>query len=150
MRVATVALAFLSTSAAVADTLPPLPHIAKAAVKEMMQDCHKTDFEKGFVFQKDVNGDGIADIILDYEHATCDGQSNHCGSGGCSVEIFASLKRGRYSYAYGGLVQGYEFTKAAGLPAIKLDLHGSFCGKAGVEPCPSTLVWDGKEFTPAH
>lgn len=135
---------------ACANAAPPLPREVQAVVDDLLKDCSKPKFERGFITRKDINGDGIIDFILDHGYFTCDGSTIFCGSGGCTVKILASIKPEGYSDAFSGLVQDYKFTRSGNYPAIKFNLHGSYCGKAGSEVCQSILYWNGTSFTPAH
>lgn len=149
MRVIT-AIIISVVAAATACAEPRLPPMVQASIDETLKGCSKPKFEKGFVTRKDINGDGATDYILDHGYLSCDGAHNDCGSGGCTVEMFASLEGGEYSKAFTGLVQNYKFLKSDGYPAVYFTLHGLYCGKTGADVCHSTLYWNGSEFTPAH
>ena len=129
----------------------PLPPEVQSEINEDIKDCDgKVKFEKGFLTRRDVNGDGIEDFILDYGHFIC-GQNatQFCGSAGCVTVIFASLPEGKFVKVLNDNVRGIKFKTVHGRPAMLLDLHGSYCGKAGAAPCNETLYWNGEKFSPA-
>ena len=129
-----------------------LPPNARAAIAESVKSCDgKTTFKDGFVSEKDVNGDGVTDYILDYGKFVCDGNEGYfCGSGGCLTQVFASLRNGGYTKALDENVRDLKFRRVQGRPAMVLDLHGSACGKVGAAACPKTLLWNGTTFVPAR
>ena len=138
----------ISAPAIAAGALPPP---VEARVEQDAKDCdsHDAKYEKGFMTRKDINGDGKEDYVLDYGHFSCGGSHNFCGSGGCSMAIYAS-HAGGYMLAMDDLVRDYQFKTIGGRPALVLRLHGSACGKAGSAACGETLYWNGDKFSPAH
>ena len=125
-----------------------LPKEVQAAIEENKKACGDTvKLKPAFVAEKDVNGDGVKDYVLDYGEFECEGSASFfCGTGGCLTQVFASLPGGGYVKALDENVRQIKFRKVRGRPAIVLDLHGSACGKVGAAACPRTLVWDGKTF----
>ncbi|MGU3402178.1 hypothetical protein [Methylobacterium brachiatum] len=140
-----VAAAILLGSAASAG---PLPAPVRKAIDEATANCRpqKVTLDNGFVTTRDVNGDGIPDYIVNYEAFRC-GESFtfYCGSAGCLTQVFVSTG-GTYATAVNENVEKIAFETVGGRPAILLGLHGSACGRPGVEPCGTTLVWNGTRF----
>lgn len=147
-----VAGLFLLPAAALAQSFQNLPANAQAAIQENVKSCDgKTTFKDGFVSEKDVNGDGVVDYVLDYGNFVCDGNEGYfCGTGGCLTQVFASVRGGGYVKALDENVRDLKFRRVKGRPAMVLDLHGSACGKVGAAPCPKTLLWNGTKFVPAR
>ncbi|MGU3539010.1 hypothetical protein [Methylobacterium sp. A54F] len=147
MRIAILLFGLVSfASIAAASGLPPL---VEAEIAELKQDCSggKVTLEPGFLTRKDVNGDGIEDIILDYAAVRCgDSGSLYCGSAGCIAQVFAS-RGGGYVKVLNDNVRDLKFARVKGRPAMLLGLHGTACGKLGSAPCGVTLVWNGSKFT---
>ena len=76
-------------------------------------------FAPGFMQQKDVNGDGVEDFILDYAHFVCGGSSTYfCGSAGCLAQVFVSLPDGSYLKALDENVRSLRFATVKGRPAM--------------------------------
>ncbi|TGD96775.1 hypothetical protein [Methylobacterium nonmethylotrophicum] len=126
-----------------------LPRQVQDEINTTVQDCRPRErvFGRGFVSRKDVNGDGIPDVILDYGAYKCGDQgAPFCGSAGCNTTVFASTGRGGYVKVLDENVRNLKFRTVNGRPAMVLNLHGSACGKAGAEPCPMTLTWNGARF----
>ncbi|MCJ2060121.1 hypothetical protein MKL09_26770 [Methylobacterium sp. J-048] len=145
---AAVILAVAAT-ASVAQDLPPPVAVAIAEAKKTCSP-DPTTLKPGFIKRQDVNGDGVPDFILDYGRFQCgDNITYWCGSAGCTMQIFASSD-GRFIKVLDENVQEVRFRKIGGRSAMLLGLHGSACGKAGVEPCGATLYWNGTKFSPAH
>lgn len=138
-----------------ATRLPPnLPEIVQDAIAKNNKECEegtKPVFNRGFLATRDINGDGKPDYILNYDHFQCDELvSMFCGTGGCLTEVFASLEDGRYAAVWNQQARRIRFAVINKRPAMQIDLHGSVCGRVGVERCAMTLYWNGTEFYPAN
>jgi hypothetical protein len=131
-----------------------LPKIVQDAIDENKKQCEegeKPAVTQGFLTLKDINGDGKPDYILDYEHFQCgEFVTRFCGTGGCLTEIFASDGDGGYSPVWNENALRIRFTTIKKRPAMRIDLHGSVCGRFGPEACAMTLYWNGSKFHPAN
>ena len=121
-----------------------------AAVREaLLEQCGgKARFKPHFQSEADLNGDGRPDYLLDYGAVVCtEGNkvNRFCGSGGCTLDIFMSGADG-YRQVYGDNVRSWSIARAGGKPVLVLNLHGSFCDRAGYQPCHKRLSWDGGDF----
>ena len=128
----------------------PVPVVS--AISEAKKTCSPdvSTLRPGFITRQDVNGDGVSDFILDYGKFRCgDSDSFWCGSAGCTTQVFVSLN-GTYVKALDENVQGLRFKKINGRHAMLLGLHGSSCGRAGVQACGASLYWNGSRFSPAN
>ncbi len=143
-------VALLSSAAQAQQGLPPK---VRAAVEERRKDCNGEKFTpgRGFITRRDINGDGVDDFILDYEHAACgDSSSWFCGTGGCVIQVLASLPDGGYAKVMDQNAYSVRFGRLKGRPAMIQFLHGVHCGRAGAEGgCRSVTYWNGSEFSPA-
>jgi hypothetical protein len=129
-----------------------LPPIVRDAIQENIKLCEGGKFamEPGFISRSDVNGDGIKDFILDYSKFACaDGSHINCGGAGCLTQVFVSAD-GDYVKVLDENVRALRFARVHGRPAMRLELHGSACGRVGAEPCGLTLFWNGSKFSPAN
>lgn len=143
-------VAFLAgiASSAQAQSLPP---IVQQAIAQARQECaSNVQLLPGFISEKDINGDGRNDYILEYEKFHCGGGPTFCGSGGCTTQVFASRPDGTYVKALDDNVRGLRFTRVNGRPAMLIGVHGSACGRSGAEACNMTLYWNGYSFSPAN
>jgi hypothetical protein len=147
MQIGLIVALWLIPAAALAQ-FEKLPKVVQDAVTKQQKECgERVDFKPDFVATKDINGDGIDDYILDYGNAACGNfESFWCGTGGCQTQVFASLPNGDYAKVLNIQVRQIEFKTVRKRPAIVLDFHGSRCGGFGPDPCPMTLVWNGKTF----
>jgi hypothetical protein len=126
-----------------------LPKEVQQAVEKSRSVCKTWTQLPGFVTEKDINGDGIRDFILDYDKVECDDSASAwCGSAGCLTQVFASLSDGTFVKVLDGNVRG--LSKIGGRSAMSVDLHGSACGRAGAAPCAEILYWNGQSFSPAN
>jgi hypothetical protein len=150
MRV--VMLAALLAVAALPAAAQPAP--VTALTREAMQDCRGAggtpSLKPGFQTATDLNGDGVADYILDYQHLECaNAWSFFCGSAGCPLVVFLS-EGGGYRAMPLGHVQGWRLIEGAP-PALELALHGAMCRRGGVgaEGCTVRYAWNGRELAQA-
>ena len=129
-----------------------LPPQVRGAIAESLQGCEgKLTLNKRFSTRRDINGDGVNDFILNYEHAECGASStSFCGTGGCTFQVFASLPDGGYVKVMGDNAYDVRFERLRGRPAMIQLLHGIDCGRSGASgPCRSVTYWNGFQFSPA-
>jgi hypothetical protein len=125
---------------------------AKAVVETARQTCLKANghmlvLEPGAVSRHDLTGNGRADFIVDLTHVRCERLGNiFCGTGGCELSIVVALPRGKFREVFRQQVIRYEIEPDAGMRTIRFDLHGTFCGKAGPEPCRQRRRINGERF----
>lgn len=110
-------------------------------MKTYTEDCKVFTADPGFAKKNlDLNNDGLTDWVLDYEKAECDGTSSpYCGSAGCTFQVFLSKGAGDWEVAYESPVRGYKFVDRGGKTVVRVDLHGSSCGKSGADECFKTV-----------
>lgn len=149
VRIAAACLAASLALASVGARAQSLPGVAQAALAEQKAACapEKASLDKGFERRRDVNGDGVPDVILDYGRFRCgDSASFFCGTAGCTQQVFASLPGGGYAKVLDDNVRDLAFRTINGRPAMVLASHGSGCGKSGADNCRTTLFWNGRTF----
>ena len=152
MRTAALIAGLVLLPAAVFAQPGNLPKEVQAAIDDNKKTCgEEVKLNPAFISEKDVNGDGVKDYVLDYGEFECGGSVSYfCGTGGCLTQVFVSLSNGGYVKVLDQNVRDIKFRNVRGQPAIALDLHGSACGKVGAAACRRTLVWDGKTFKRAR
>jgi len=111
------------------------------------EDCKVFTADPGFAKRDlDLNGDGLTDWVLDYEKAECDGTSMpYCGSAGCTFQVFLSKGAGDWDVAYESPVRGHKYVERGGKTVVRLDLHGSSCGRGGADECFKTVDFSKKK-----
>jgi len=146
-------VAALAHGGTLAKSMSALPSEVTASIQEKRKACEPAheEIKAGFITRQDVNGDHVADYILDYGKFICGvDQSFFCGTAGCLTEVFASLPDGTLKQVLSENVRELRFARIKRRPAMILDHHGSNCGKVGAARCDKTLYWNGREFTSAH
>jgi hypothetical protein len=122
-----------------------LPAIVQDEIYESRKNCEPdhAKMDSDFIVERDINGDGRKDYILHYSKFQCgDNSTFYCGTAGCLTQVFASRQDGTYVKALDQNVRGIRFGRVKGRPAMRLELHGSACGKEGAAKCSSTLFWN--------
>jgi hypothetical protein len=129
-----------------------LPAVVQAEINRAQSSCEpeRSALKPGFVVEKDINGDGVKDYILDYSQFECGGHLFFCGTAGCLTQVFASLSDGGYVKIFDENVRNIQFRTVKRRPAMILELHGSACGRSGAASCTATLFWNGEKFSPAN
>lgn len=145
-RIILAALAILAAAPAAAQPAP----VARSTA-ESFQSCREVggtpSLKPGFETRIDLNGDGIEDYILDYQHLECaNAWSLFCGSAGCPLGVFVSAG-GEFKDESLGHVQGWELIQGTP-PVIEVSLHGAMCrrGGIGVEGCTRRFAWNGRKL----
>lgn len=95
----------------------------------------------GMFHRVDINDDGVADWVVDFEKAP--NASYFCGTGGCRHRIYVSNARGGWDLAMDTQVRTFKLRRSKGKTLLNVDFHGSACGGFGVDPCPRGYVWSG-------
>lgn len=134
------ALIFMTpTHAVIAQTRLPA-NIAEPILKE----CQIKSIPPAAVKTLDLNGDGIADYIINFETAGCSG---FCGSAGCFHEFWISDKQGLTKSMNFNLqaIERLEPTDSGF--AVIVGMHGSTCGRSGFEVCRYRITWEGAKAT---
>ncbi len=95
----------------------------------------------------DLDGDGRADLILDYLGLLCDGSRAFCGTGGCSQEVWLGQPDGTYR-----LLVDDQFVEIAPLEPglLRTVRDGGWCGLSGAEICEVTYAITDGRLEPAQ
>jgi len=136
------------------------PPEVESALEFARKECKEaegtqTTFGKSTVRKIDLTGDGRADYIVSMDEAKCEGwESYFCGTGGCGLEILVALPNGKYVSVFDGRVRSYKILPGKGAKSegksgakrIQFELHGGYCGRAGVPSCYKTRWITTKPF----
>lgn len=105
----------------------------------------KVTFAPGTVRKVDLSGDGRDDYVVTFQDTECAGrQSVFCGSAGCSMDFFVTLRDGRIRNVFSDRIRGYEVRGSTGV--VRFELHGAYCGGAGNPSCFKEQRITGKPF----
>jgi hypothetical protein len=148
MRVTVIAPILLAGMAAAASPAATGPHVGEqalpppvqAAIEKSRNSCldgEEFSTDASFMVRRDINGDGVKDFLLHYEHARCgDFSTVFCGTGGCNIQVFASA-HGEYVKVLDHHALRVRFARVNGRRAMIQLLHGSHCGRVGADTCRS-------------
>lgn len=108
-------------------TLPVLaedmPHqLAPELIQTEHDNCKtSTGYGMRFVTQRDVNGDGRKDVVLDYADAQCGGQPEpYCNDSGCLLKVYLGTG-GSYRKAFDGRAKSWKVEDHGGRPMLMID-----------------------------
>ena len=91
-------------------------------------------------------GDGHWAFVIDGAKLACN-YAALCGTGGCTTKVFATAP-GKPRLVFDDQARGWKImTAATGRPWLKLDMHGGFCGKTGMEACNQRLDLESGQLT---
>ncbi|HYE44260.1 MAG TPA: hypothetical protein VEA44_00655 [Caulobacter sp.] len=94
------------------------------------------------MFRKvDINGDRLADWLVDYERAP--NASFFCGTGGCRRELYLGRPDGTFRKVYSHTSGELKFTGPRTARGLEVNFHGSVCGSFGADECLRAYRWDG-------
>lgn len=95
-----------------------------------------------------IDGDGVPDVILDYNDITCGPRAlrpNVCGASTCSIDVFLSR-----TFAATGRPENLLGTSAATVPlsngAVAVSASGNFSMCQSTASCAFLFYWDGTSF----
>jgi hypothetical protein len=139
MRLGLLVLGLLLCHAFMQAQAETQPHAARAVIQEAREICRRDGgrhfrLEEGAIRSLDLNGDSRTDLLIDFRAATCVGRANaFCGTGGCDLAILVARPAHRWTIVFQGRVIRYEL--GPGPRTMTFRLHGSYCGKAGLDDC---------------
>lgn len=134
MRAAAFTLSLLVAGPALAappQPAPPLPAQVRADLAALGQECRDYGGKPGpapeLVKSADLNGDGVADHVIDQNAYNCDGAASAMGAGqsGAAIRVYAGLPGGGAKLAWQNTAYG---TKVAG-GRLWVDTAGVDCGQ---------------------
>ncbi|OYU48178.1 MAG: hypothetical protein CFE31_10980 [Rhizobiales bacterium PAR1] len=77
-------------------------------------------------------------VVVDSEKLACT-HAGACGTGGCQISVISQVT-GQTKTIYTEQARGWKLIKPkVGATFIRLDVHGSHCGKAGAAECYERL-----------
>lgn len=127
-----------------AKVAPELPFALREKVKNAEKACR--DFDNGkFVLDNDaieridLDGDGLADWVVNETGFSCSSAASLYGGTGGSMSHF--LVGGKVASI---LNQGWEVVRLAQHVVVLIDVHGSQCGGINPTPCVTSSVWDSE------
>lgn len=110
-----------------------------ASVREATKDDVDAPRDAVKLFRKvDINGDGLQDWRVDYSERMA-----WCGTGGCRQQLYLARPDGTYALVFDAQARGeFRLRKTRDGHRLDLEVHGSVCGKAGVEECLRSFLWN--------
>lgn len=106
-------------------------------------------FDEGFARSRDLNGDGLHDLVIDYADARCGGDEAYfCARTGCKGAVYFARDDGRFELS--GFPTNVESMSWNDEPAVRVAYHGSFCGRANDEWCIEIWEWTADNRLKLH
>ena len=119
-------------------------HPPAAILRSVLKDIRDQDNPQRMAPAKmfravDINHDGVADWIVDFEQS---GENAWCGTGGCRQVIFVSKSADQFTVVFDEQTRQFSLKQSRKVVRLDIDVHGSFCGTFGAEACPLSFIWD--------
>jgi hypothetical protein len=88
------------------------------------------------VLTADLDGDGVADQVIDAGRGCAANRLLYCGADGCAVDVYLSSRAG-----IGGSYRARRVRVAAG--RLELVIDGPACGRPAGADCTEIRGWNG-------
>lgn len=118
---ASIVSSFLAVLPSVAEDMPH--QLSPDLIRTEHEYCNtSTGYGTRFVLQRDVDGDGRKDVVLDYSDVLCGGQHEpYCDGNGCLLKVWLGTAGGGYRKGFEGRVKAWKIEERAGRPVLMLD-----------------------------
>ena len=141
---ACICLLTMVPSVVAATARPAAPQPPAAILRSVLKDIRDQDNPQRMAPAKmfravDINHDGVADWIVDFEQS---GENAWCGTGGCRQVIFVSKSADQFTAVFDEQTRVFSLKQSRMVVRLDIDVHGSFCGTFGAEACPLSFIWD--------
>jgi hypothetical protein len=119
-RFAVLLAVLLTPVAAAAEDMPH--QLAGELVRTEHENCQtSTGYGTRFVTQRDVDGDGRKDVVLDYADALCGGRHEpYCDASGCLLKVYLGGGGGLHKVIE-GRVREWRVEERGGRPVLLVD-----------------------------
>ena len=113
-------LSILAVTPVLAEDMP------RALTGDLIRTEHEncktsTGYGTRFVTQRDVDGDGRKDVVLDYSDASCGGQPEpYCDGSGCLLKVYLGAG-GSYRKAFEGRARSWTVEDRGGRATLLVD-----------------------------
>ncbi len=107
--------------------------------KECLLEGEKPSVKRKPGFKQSVPlGNDTWAFVISGEKLQCI-KASMCGSAGCQLKVISNAS-GSPKVIYGEQVRGWKLVNdAKKMPTLRLDVHGSHCGKSGSDACFETM-----------
>ena len=143
-RLLPVLLALLPAPAAAGPVVSADPVARMAGI--VGEYCANPRYEDGWLQKSDLNGDGLADMVIRYKLGCYDLPAPFCGPSGCMTELWYGLPGGRWQLVMRVNMLGIEPVRFKEVPAVRIATIGLACGRTHGEICESIHTFSGGDF----
>lgn len=114
-----------------------------------MKACDgKASFGEGFGTPRDINNDGLMDMVVDEGQLTCRGEKGpDCTDDGCPYNFYLQVAEGGYFMIATVRMFGYDFIQRFGNMVLAMKMNPKYCDRTGGDPCIVTVRVRGTQFT---
>jgi hypothetical protein len=120
-----------------------LPHYVAGPFSGFVYDCRQAGqtapAARHMVLNADLDGDGVADQVIDAGRGCAANRLLYCGADGCAVDVYLSSRAG-----IAGSYRARRVRVAAG--RLELVIDGPACGKPAGADCTELRAWNGTEL----
>jgi hypothetical protein len=115
--------------------------------RDYYKKCKSVDFGDEFVTRKDINNDGLEDVIINHGSMICDGEKGvGCNGEGCPYNFYLQVKEGGYFMIATAQLYGYDFIKRFGNMVFVFKMHPKYCDRTSGDACQMTVRVRGAQM----
>ena len=135
MRLALLAVAALCAAPAAAAPPAPLPATVRNDLAALHAECRgyggRPGAARDLVKTADLNGDGLADHVVDLNAYNCEGAASAMGAGqsGAAIKVYAGLLGGGAKLAFQTTAYGAKISPVGGRSRLWIETTGIDCGQ---------------------
>lgn len=106
-----------------------------------------TSFGEGFATPRDINNDGIMDMVVNEGVITCKGEKGpDCTDEGCTYNFYLQVAEGGYFMVATARMFGYDFVQRFGNMVLVMKMAPHYCDRTEGDPCEMTVRVRGTKF----
>jgi hypothetical protein len=107
----------------------------------------QASFGDGFATPRDVNNDGLMDMVVNEGELTCKGEKGpDCTDEGCVYNFYLQVAEGGYFMVATARMFGYDFVQRFGNMVLVMKMAPHYCDRAEGDPCEMTVRVRGTKF----
>jgi hypothetical protein len=141
-----IALVIMPVAAQAAQPLLPDPVAFER--EHFLKRCGAdTTFGDDFATPRDINNDGLVDMVVNEGVITCKGEKGpDCTDEGCTYNFYLQVAEGGYFMVATAHMFSYDFIQRFGNMVLVMKMAPQYCDRSEGDPCEMTVRVRGTKF----